>query len=231
MDGISTGVAKRLKQICSNGNGFLKQSKKYSAYLLHVIISQRILLGLLKKLIFNQDQLFSKKEQKPQKSQQYLPPNTTHSVLTSTLHEKIILFSKTLLNIYHLLNVLQQKKIKIRRYLKCTTANMIYLAYWTKCGKQSVGSTEIWKPRLSNYKSHIKKEIESCSIVKHFINSCNDTVNPSKYLQVLKVYSFFSLFNIIIIHFVIFIRFFFGSIITIVFLNIHIYIYIYIYII
>ena len=78
------------------------------------------------------------------------------------------------------MNVLQQKKIKIRRYLKCTTANMIYLAYWTKCGKQSVGSTEIWKPRLSNYKSHIKKEIESCSIVKHFINSCNDTVNPSK---------------------------------------------------
>ena len=35
---------------------------------------------------------------------------------------------------------------------------MIYLAYCTKCGKQSVGLTENWKPRLSNYRSHIKKE-------------------------------------------------------------------------
>ena len=32
---------------------------------------------------------------------------------------------------------------KIRRYLKCTTPNMIYLTYCTKCGKQGVGSTEM----------------------------------------------------------------------------------------
>ena len=44
-------------------------------------------------------------------------------------------------------------------------------------------STENWKPRLSNYKSHIKKKVKSCSIVKHFIDSCTDTVNPSKYLR------------------------------------------------
>ena len=31
--GISTGVAKQLKRICSNDNNFLEQSKKYSAYL------------------------------------------------------------------------------------------------------------------------------------------------------------------------------------------------------
>ena len=37
------------------------------------------------------------------------------------------------------------------------------------------GSTENWKPRLSNYKSHIKKTVKSCSIVKHFIDSCTDT--------------------------------------------------------
>ena len=61
---------------------------------------------------------------------------------------------------------------------------MIYLAYCTKCGKQGVGSTENYEPRLSNYKSHIAKESQSCSIVKHFIDSCADTVNPSKYLLI-----------------------------------------------
>ena len=29
----------------------------------------------------------------------------------------------------------------------------------------------------------MKKKVKSCSIVKHFIDSCNDTVNPSKYLR------------------------------------------------
>ena len=33
IDEISTGVAKRLKRMCSNDNDFLEQSKKYSAYL------------------------------------------------------------------------------------------------------------------------------------------------------------------------------------------------------
>ena len=92
--------------------------------------------------------------------------------------------AKTLLTIYRLLNVLQQKKtFKIRRYLTCTTPNMIYLAYCTKCDKRGVGSTGNWKPWLSNYNSHIKKKLKSCSIVKHFIDSYTDTVNPSKYLK------------------------------------------------
>ena len=60
---------------------------------------------------------------------------------------------------------------------------MIYLAYCTKCGKQGVGSTENWKPQLSNYKSHIKKKVKSCTILKHFIDLCTDTVSPSKYLR------------------------------------------------
>ena len=77
-----------------------------------------------------------------------------------------------------------KKNFKIRRYLTCTTPNMIYLAYCTKCGKQGVGSNKNWKPRLSNYKSHIKKKVKSWSIVKHFIDSCTDTVNPSRYLIV-----------------------------------------------
>ena len=39
-----------------------------------------------------------------------------------------------------------KKSFKIRRHLTCTTPNMIYLAYFIKCGKQGVESTENWKP-------------------------------------------------------------------------------------
>ena len=74
-------------------------------------------------------------------------------------------------------------KFKIRRYLTCTTQYMIYLGYSTKSGKQGVGSTESFKPQLSNYKLHIKQKVKSCSIVKHFIHSCTDTVNLYKYLR------------------------------------------------
>ena len=81
------------------------------------------------------------------------------------------------------MNVLPPKKFRITKYLTCTTPNIIYLAYCTKCGKQGVGSTKNWKPQLSNYKSYIKKKLKSCSIVRPFIDSCTDTVNPSKYLR------------------------------------------------
>ena len=67
---------------------------------------------------------------------------------------------------------------KIKRYLACTTPNMIYLAYCTKCGKQGVRSTENWKPRLSNYKLHLKKKVKSWPIVKHFYWHCQ-SVNTS----------------------------------------------------
>ena len=29
----------------------------------------------------------------------------------------------------------------------------------------------------------MKKKVKSCSIVKHFMDSCTDTVSPSKYLR------------------------------------------------
>ena len=56
------------------------------------------------------------------------------------------------------------------------------MAYCKKCQKQGVGSTIKWKPRLANYKSHIKKGIPSCEIVKHFLNDCKDSEEPSKNL-------------------------------------------------
>ena len=69
------------------------------------------------------------------------------------------------------------RKFKIRKELTCSTKNVIYVVYCTKCGKQGVGSTVSWKPRLANYKSHIKNKIETCRIVKHFINECPQTEN------------------------------------------------------
>ena len=49
--------------------------------------------------------------------------------------------------------------------------------------KQGVGSTVDWKPRLRNYKSHIKKKVRSCSIVNHFIDVCSDTDDPSRNIR------------------------------------------------
>ena len=39
--------------------------------------------------------------------------------------------------------------------------------------KQGVGSTTSWKPRLSNYKSHVKKKKLTCKIERRFIENCN----------------------------------------------------------
>ena len=39
---------------------------------------------------------------------------------------------------------------------------------------QVVGSTTCWEPRLSNYKSYVKKKILPCRRVRHFIENCND---------------------------------------------------------
>ena len=77
------------------------------------------------------------------------------------------------------------RKFMIRRDSTCTSKNVIYVAYCKTCGKQGVGSTVSWKPRLSNYKSHIKKEIGTCRIVKHFINECGgNKVNYIRFIIV-----------------------------------------------
>ena len=74
------------------------------------------------------------------------------------------------------------RKFSIRRDSTCTTPNVVYMAYCLKCNKQGVGSTVSWKPRLSNYKSHIKKKVHSCRIVSHFIDECFDNDVPFKNL-------------------------------------------------
>ena len=40
--------------------------------------------------------------------------------------------------------------------------------------KQGVGSATSWKPRLSNYKSHVKKKKLTCKIERRFIENCNN---------------------------------------------------------
>ena len=58
----------------------------------------------------------------------------------------------------------------------------IYMVFCRKCKKQSVGFKILWKPRLCNYKSHIKKHVCSCQITAHFIDKCCDEEIPFKYL-------------------------------------------------
>ena len=80
------------------------------------------------------------------------------------------------------------KIYKIRRDITCSTKFVIYVAYCTFCGNQGVGSTVCWKPRLRNYKSHIKKSKYTCRIVKHFIDVCVDhSLNNLRFILVDKL--------------------------------------------
>ena len=76
-----------------------------------------------------------------------------------------------------------KKHFKIRKQITCTTKNVIYMCYCLKCKKQGIGSTSSWKHRLANCKPHVKKQVKSCQIVKHFIECCNDVENPTKHLR------------------------------------------------
>ena len=72
---------------------------------------------------------------------------------------------------------------QIRKDMNCNTPNVIYVAECIKCLKQGVGSTIRWKPRLRNYKAHIKAKKNTCRFVKHFVEECFDCENPSKNLR------------------------------------------------
>ena len=77
------------------------------------------------------------------------------------------------------------RRYNIRRQTSCTSESVIYVACCQKCGKQGVGSTVHWKKRLANYKSHIKKGLKTCKIVRHFIEECPDeTLSNLKFIIV-----------------------------------------------
>ena len=82
----------------------------------------------------------------------------------------------------HVISNATGRKYYIRRDSTCSTPNVVYMAYCKKCKKQGVGFTISWKPRLRNYKNHIKKNVRSCKIATHFIDECSDEEIPFKYL-------------------------------------------------
>ena len=46
----------------------------------------------------------------------------------------------------------------VRRDPSCNSKTVIYVAYCIDCMKQGVGLSTSWKPRLSKYKSRVKKK-------------------------------------------------------------------------
>ena len=74
-------------------------------------------------------------------------------------------------------------KYWIKRDRTCTAKNVIYLTYCPKGGEKGTGSTVSWKPRLLNYKSHIKEAIHSFKILKNFIEKSIKQIVPFKYLR------------------------------------------------
>ena len=59
----------------------------------------------------------------------------------------------------------------------------IYCGKLRNCGKQGVGSTTVWKPRLANYKGHAKHYVNSCSISKHFNMQCKSSIDTAEFLS------------------------------------------------
>ena len=81
---------------------------------------------------------------------------------------------KTLLTMYHLLNVLQQKK-----FFKSEDISQTQTKYDLLSLLQKMWQTRCWinkkqKPRLFNDKSHLKTNVKSCSILENFFASCTD---------------------------------------------------------
>ena len=48
---------------------------------------------------------------------------------------------------------------KVKRSTLCVSKNVIYIAFCLNCLKQGFGSTVDCKPRLRNYKSHIRGKV------------------------------------------------------------------------
>ena len=48
---------------------------------------------------------------------------------------------------------------KVKRSTSCVSKNVIYIAFCLNCLKQGFGSTVDCKPRLRNYKSHIRGKV------------------------------------------------------------------------
>ena len=247
IDGISMGVATRLRRICSSDAVFHEQAREYKAFLAARDNNPRVINNSFDKISKQSRQQMRKKQKKVNMD---ITPTifTTHynplgpdfkSIISKHLpllcesntlkdafpRESIFVAFKRFPNLKELMvradpysrevdhsqdpnpgyvrcnkrscdscdnfvDIVSSfkcnatgKTFKIRRSLSCSTQYVVYMAYCTKCKQQGAGSTNNWKPRLANYKSHIKKGIKTCSIAKHFIESCCDNEEPFKYLR------------------------------------------------
>ena len=80
------------------------------------------------------------------------------------------------------------KTYKIRQSLSVMSHYVIYCATCTLCNGQCFGSSINFRSRLSNHKSHIKKNRKTCRLVNHFIdNSCSHTLSDLKFILIEQV--------------------------------------------
>ena len=85
-------------------------------------------------------------------------------------------------------SVVTRKSDKIRQSLSCRIDYVIYSATCTLCNRQCVGSCINFRSRLSNHKSHIKKNKRTYRSVNHFMdNSCSHTLANLKFVLIEQV--------------------------------------------
>ena len=61
---------------------------------------------------------------------------------------------------------------------------MVYLAICVACHLQGMGSTTNFKMRVANYKSHIKRQHRTCSIVNNFLDCHNADHSTLKFMLI-----------------------------------------------
>ena len=79
------------------------------------------------------------------------------------------------------------ERYKIKQNINCESKNVIYLVECKKCCKQGVGSTEDFKPRISNYISHILMKLATCKSVRHFYITPEHSVKDSSIKGIVKL--------------------------------------------
>ena len=81
----------------------------------------------------------------------------------------------------------------VRQSTSWVSKNVIYIAFCLDCLKQGDRFTVDGKPRLPNYKFHVKKKVQPCSIVNHFIDVCSNTDDPSRNFRFIIIDQYWSI--------------------------------------
>ena len=76
---------------------------------------------------------------------------------------------------------------KVRLSTSCVYKNVIYIAFFKKLLKEGVRCTIDWKPRLRNYKSHIKKIVYLVALLSFLLMFVVTQLIPQEVLDLLLV--------------------------------------------